>query len=71
MWSHSNSENFELSEVFKGKRKEGGSISFNYIAFDSSGNLLCQDDGTGILVSPKLVIAVGEPNQLVQTVHPI
>ena len=53
-------ENFELSEVFKGKRKEGGgSISFNYIGFDSSGNLLCQDDGTGILVSPKLVIAVG------------
>ena len=62
VWSHSNSENFELSEVFKGKRKEGGSISFNYIGFDSSGNLLCQDDGTGILVSPKLVIAVGEPN---------
>ena len=30
--------------------------------FDSSGNLVCQEDSSGILLPPKLVLAVGEPN---------
>lgn len=62
IWSNKESEPFELDAAFKGKRKEGGSESFNYVEFDSAGNLVCQEDSSGILLPPKLVLAVGEPN---------
>ena len=61
-WSNKEREPFELDAAFKGKRKEGGSESFNYVEFDSAGNLVCQEDSSGILLPPKLVLAVGEPN---------
>jgi hypothetical protein len=32
------------------------------VEFDSAGNLVCQEDSSGILLPPKLVLAVGEPN---------
>ena len=62
IWSNKDDESFELETAFKGKRKEIGGESYNYLAFDSSGNLICQEDSSGILQSPKLVLAVGEPN---------
>ena len=58
IWSNKDDETFELDTAFKGKRKEIGSESFNYLAFDSSGNLICQEDSSGILQSPRLVLAV-------------
>ena len=61
-WSNKEREPFELDAAFKGKRKEGGSENFNYVEFDSAGNLVCQEDSSGILLPPKLVLAVGEPN---------
>jgi len=61
IWSNKDDEIFELESTFRGKRKENGSESYNYLAFDSSGNLICPEDSSGILQSPKLVLAVGEP----------
>ena len=62
IWSNHDNEPFELSNLFKGKRTENGPDSFQYIAFNSDGNLICKDDGTGILLLPKLVLGIGEPN---------
>ena len=62
VWSNADNENFTLEDAFKGKRAEGGQKSFNYLAFDRSGNLICQEDASGIPLSPMLVLGVGEPN---------
>lgn len=63
VWSNKLGEHIFLDDAFKGKRKEkDGSNSYNFIEFDSAGNLVCHDDPSGILLNPKLVLAVGEPN---------
>jgi type II secretory pathway pseudopilin PulG len=63
VWSNKLGEHIFLDDAFKGKRKEkDASNSFNFIEFDSAGNLVCQEDTNGILLPPKLVLAVGEPN---------
>ena len=63
VWSNKLGEHIFLDNAFKGKRKEkDASNDFNFIEFDSEGNLVCQEDSSGILVPPKLVLATGEPN---------
>ncbi|OUU43318.1 MAG: hypothetical protein CBC16_02915 [Verrucomicrobia bacterium TMED56] len=62
IWSNDDNEIFNLEEAFKGKRKEGSGEEYNYLSFDASGNLICQEDDSGVLQPPKLVLAIGEPN---------
>ena len=62
IWSNKDDESFELEIAFKESGRKLGASLYNYLAFDSSGNLICQEDSSGILQSPRLVLAVGEPN---------
>ena len=62
IWSHDEYEDLLLSPPFKGVRSEGGAESFTYMAFNEAGNLICPEGDTGVPQTPKLVLAVGEPN---------
>ncbi len=63
VWS-SSEDDFELMDVFKGERKQGGGTKFRYLAFSSIGSVTYpSSSGSGSLQqSPRLVIANGSPN---------
>ena len=58
-----------LKDAFKGLREEGQGTEFNFIEFDSSGNLVCPTTGSNsISTIPKIVLAKGAPNPVDPTV---
>lgn len=62
-WSTKRSETFTLGESFKGKRKEGDGVKFNYVEFDDSGNLVCsQEQDSTSPTAPLMVLAKGSPD---------
>jgi prepilin-type N-terminal cleavage/methylation domain-containing protein len=71
VWS-SNDDDFELMDIFKGERKEGGGTKFRYLAFSSIGSVIypSANGGSSLQKPPRLVIANGSPNP-VSTGKPI